>query len=87
MIVNTCGFDSIPADILVFLSNKTLKNALGPSAQLGLSQTFYDLRGGISGGTFTTMMNDIEVVPRLRIIETSKDYALSHGKQNAILHD
>ncbi|KAI0752778.1 Saccharopine dehydrogenase-domain-containing protein [Daedaleopsis nitida] len=78
IIVNTCGFDSIPADILVFLSNKTLKNALGSSAQLGLSQTFYDVRGGLSGGTFATMMNDIEVVPRLRIIESSRDYALSH---------
>ncbi|KAI0800124.1 Saccharopine dehydrogenase-domain-containing protein [Fomes fomentarius] len=60
IIVPACGFDSIPADLLVHLSNRTLKNALGPQAQLGLSQTFYDLVGGVSGGSLATLLTGIE---------------------------
>ncbi|RPD57921.1 hypothetical protein L226DRAFT_538874 [Lentinus tigrinus ALCF2SS1-7] len=80
IIVPACGFDSVPADLLVFLSNRTLKNALGPDAQLGLSQTFYSLKGGISGGTLATMMSDIENVPKFRLIEAQKDYAISQAR-------
>lgn len=80
VIVNTCGFDSIPADILVYLSNKTLKDALGPQAQLGLSQTFYHVRGGTSGGTLNTMISDIEKTPRQVLREANEDYAISQGE-------
>lgn len=79
MIVPTCGFDCIPADILVYLSNRTLKKYLGPDADLGLSQTFYSVEGGMSGGTVATLLSDIEQVPRLRYEEGQKDYALSLG--------
>ncbi len=79
IIVPGCGFDSIPADLLVFLSNRTLKNALGPDAQLGLSQTFYSMKGGISGGTLATLMTEAEIVPKYKLLEAQKDYAVSQG--------
>ncbi|KAI0697401.1 Saccharopine dehydrogenase-domain-containing protein [Cerioporus squamosus] len=80
IIIPACGFDSVPADLLVFLSNRTLKNALGPDAQLGLSQTFYSLKGGISGGTLATMMSDIENVPRFKLYEAQRDYAIAQAR-------
>ena len=80
IIVPACGFDSVPADLLVFLSNRTIKNALGPDAQLGLSQTFYAVKGGISGGTLATMMSDIENVPKFKLFEAQKDYAISQAQ-------
>lgn len=74
-----CGFDSIPADLLVYLSNKTLKSALGPHAQLGLSQSFYSVRGGVSGGSLATLLTGIEQVPSATRSEAAADYALSRG--------
>ena len=79
-----CGMDSIPADILVFLSNRTLKNALGPQAQLGLSQTFYHIKGGFSGGTLATLFAEIEHVPEYFAQETRKDYAISPGAPSRV---
>ena len=79
VIVPACGFDSLPSDLAVFLSNRTLKNALGPQTQLGLSQSFFDVRGAFSGGSFATMVAEIEQVPRGRLAESHKEYALSPG--------
>lgn len=79
IIVPTCGFDCIPADILVFLSNRTLKSILGPDAEPGLSQTFYGVEGGVSGGSIATLMSDIETVPRHVYAAGQRDYALSLG--------
>lgn len=79
VIVPSCGFDSIPADILVYLSSRTLKDALGPEAALGLSQSFYDVAGIASGGSLATLMTEIEKVPRATQIEARSDYALSRG--------
>ena len=83
MIVSSCGFVCIPSDLLVFLSNRTLKSTLGPETQLGLSQTFVDVRGGISGGTFATLMMNIEDVPRDVFHAAEKDYAISQGECRA----
>ncbi|KAI0364951.1 hypothetical protein BV20DRAFT_955237 [Pilatotrama ljubarskyi] len=80
IIVPSCGFDSIPADITVFLSNRTLKNALGTQVQLGLSQSFYSTRIKPSGGTLASFMSTIEAAPPVRVEESIKDYALSPVK-------
>ncbi|KAI1786338.1 Saccharopine dehydrogenase-domain-containing protein [Ganoderma leucocontextum] len=80
VIVSACGFDSIPSDIAVFLANRTLKNALGPQTQLGLSQSFFDVQGGFSGGTMASMAAEIEDVPADIAAESRKDYALSPVK-------
>ncbi|KAI0645103.1 Saccharopine dehydrogenase-domain-containing protein [Trametes meyenii] len=77
IIVPACGLDSIPADITTYLSNRTIKNALGPQAELGLSQTFYSLRTKPSGGSSATLISMLEDVPRLKLEEAQSDYALS----------
>ncbi len=79
VIVPGCGFDSVPSDIAVFLANRTLKNALGPQTQLGLSQSFFNIKGGFSGGTMASMAAEIEVVPADVAEESERDYALSPG--------
>ena len=84
VIVPACGFDSLPSDLAVFLSNRTLKNALGPQTQLGLSQSFFDVKGAFSGGSFATMVAEIEQVPRGRLAESHKEYALSPGTAPAV---
>ncbi|KAI0697402.1 Saccharopine dehydrogenase-domain-containing protein [Cerioporus squamosus] len=77
IIVPTCGFNCIAPDILVFLANRTLKNALGADAELGLSQTFYRIQGGVSGGSISTLLCDMEQVPRRTYERCRADYAIS----------
>ncbi|KAI9067472.1 hypothetical protein FKP32DRAFT_1588577 [Trametes sanguinea] len=77
IIVPACGMDSIPGDINVYLSNQTLKQKLGPQTDLGLSETFYTLRVAPSGGSFATLLSLYEEVPRLKVEEAHRDYALS----------
>ncbi|KAI0828046.1 Saccharopine dehydrogenase-domain-containing protein [Trametes gibbosa] len=77
VIVPSCGLDSLPADITVYLSNRTLKSAFGPRTQLGLSQSFYQVRVKPSGGSLATLITMIEDVPRVRLEESYRDYALS----------
>ncbi|CDO75968.1 hypothetical protein BN946_scf184888.g18 [Trametes cinnabarina] len=77
IIVPACGMDSIPGDITVYLSNRTLKQKLGPETELGLSETFYTLRVAPSGGSFATLMSRFEEVPPTKVKEANSDYALS----------
>ncbi|OSC96785.1 hypothetical protein PYCCODRAFT_1378483 [Trametes coccinea BRFM310] len=77
IIVPACGMDSVPGDIAVYLSNQTLKKKLGPQTDLGLSETFYTLRVAPSGGSFATLLSLYEEVPRLKVQEAHRDYALS----------
>ncbi|KAI0665833.1 hypothetical protein C8Q78DRAFT_1111518 [Trametes maxima] len=62
-----------------YLATKTgaIINALGPQAELGLSQTFYSLRTKPSGGSSATLISMLEDVPRLKLEEAQSDYALS----------
>ena len=74
-IVHTCGFDSIPSDIGVFL----LADAAGKAA---LGRTTFVLkatRGGVSGGTIASMKGMVDEVRRDRAArKTMLDlYALS----------
>ncbi|KAI8978341.1 Saccharopine dehydrogenase-domain-containing protein [Trametes punicea] len=80
IIVPSCGMDSVPADIMVYLSNQTLKKALGPQTELGLSETFYSMRVTPSGGTIATVLNTYEEAPRIQVEEARRDYALSPVK-------
>ena len=76
IIVPQCGYDSIPSDISAFLANKTLK-AHSPSLNLGTSTTAHKIRGGVSGGTFSSAMTAIEEVPRYERKEASLPHSLS----------
>ncbi|EMD32976.1 hypothetical protein CERSUDRAFT_77029 [Gelatoporia subvermispora B] len=83
IIVPACGFDSLPADLLVFLSNNTLKREAGPDTELAHSQTFYSLRGGVSGGTLSTMLTMLDEVPRHIVQESNRPYTLSPAIRGA----
>ncbi|CDO75969.1 hypothetical protein BN946_scf184888.g19 [Trametes cinnabarina] len=88
IIVPACGFDCVPADLAVYLSNQTLKRALGPYTDLGLSQTFYSVNFEFSGGSRATLMSMYEDAPRDKFRESYQDYALSpvRGFRSPCLH-
>ena len=76
IIVPSCGMDSIPSDLSVFLSNKTLKS-LRPPLDIATSTTAFKVRGGISGGTLASFMVFLEEIPKDKIRAASEDYSLS----------
>tara|TARA_B100000575_G_scaffold57829_1_gene43652 strand:+ start:8916 stop:10124 length:1209 start_codon:yes stop_codon:yes gene_type:complete len=59
-IVNSCGYDSIPSDIGVYLINKTMS-----TKNLKISMRVTGTKGGFSGGTYASMNNIM--------LEASKD--------------
>ncbi|TDL16442.1 hypothetical protein BD410DRAFT_622891 [Rickenella mellea] len=77
IIVPSCGFDSIPSDMSVHLSAKTLKTALGPDTTLGESRTIATLHAGVSGGTLASILTGVEEVPRDKLRAARLPYALS----------
>lgn len=81
IIIPACGMDSVPSDVLVHLSAQTLKKHLGPHATIGDSTTAFKLKGGVSGGTLSTVMVMLDEVPRHLMAEASKDWALSAGER------
>ena len=77
VIIPSCGFDSLPSDLAVFLSAKTLKEAAGPSASISESHTSYRLKGLASGGTMHTALAMFDEIPRRRLLEAGKAFSLS----------
>ncbi|KAK7472278.1 hypothetical protein VKT23_000398 [Stygiomarasmius scandens] len=80
IIVPSCGVDSIPSDISVFVANKALKETPSPSNkpfQIESSTTSWTLKGILSYGTFHTLITAMELVPRITLQESRKDYYLS----------
>lgn len=77
-IVHTCGFDSIPSDLGVHVLHKTL------GAMTRATYVVEVLKGGISGGTFASMLNagrGLATNPALRRL-MSDPYALSPDRPN-----
>ena len=75
ILIPGCGFDSVPADTLVYLANKTVKSVLGPSAYIEDSISMYQVKGGVSGGTLATAFSSIEDVPNSIAAEAWKDFS------------
>jgi short subunit dehydrogenase-like uncharacterized protein len=71
--------DSIPSDVSVFLSNKTLKKIAGPDACIENSTTGFRFKGAISGGTLSSAFSAIEDIPRKKFDQSLKPYVLSPG--------
>lgn len=78
LIIPACGFDSIPPDIAVFVSNRYVKAVLGPTTSIEDSVTLYDVQGGFSGGSTDSIISFVEDVPRDTLIESAADYVLCH---------
>lgn len=77
-IIPSCGLDSMPSDIAVYLSSKALKE-ISPDALIDTSTTAFKVKGGASGGTLATAFSSLEEVPKAKREAAKKDYILSPG--------
>ncbi|KAJ7672071.1 Saccharopine dehydrogenase-domain-containing protein [Mycena rosella] len=77
IIVPSCGFDSVPADITTHVSSKTLRDITGEPVDIDTSVSAYVVRGGFSGGTVSTLVTAIEEIPanERRVVRT--EFSLS----------
>ncbi|KAL0957916.1 hypothetical protein HGRIS_000097 [Hohenbuehelia grisea] len=76
IIVPACGMDSIPSDIGVFLSSRTLQR-VKPNSLISSSISAYKIGGGISGGTISTGIVSFEEVPKDKRRIAARPCALS----------
>lgn len=85
LIIPACGFDSVPSDVAVYVSNRYVKSVLGPRTSIEDSVTAYDVKGGFSSGSANSIMALIEDVPREKLVKSAMDYALRHRKQSVCI--
>lgn len=72
--------DSIPSDLSVYLSNKTLKTLVGPDTMIDESTSAFDVLWGASGGSIATLISMLEDVPRFKRTMARTDFVLSNLK-------
>lgn len=77
IIIPSCGFDSIPADLTAYLSAQTLAKASQGTVSVAQSRTSYRFRGGVSGGTMATVLSTLEEMPFARLKAASLPFAIS----------
>lgn len=77
IIIPSCGFDSIPSDLMVYLSAQTLAKATQGAVSVAQSHTSYQLRGGISGGSLGTSLSAFKEVPLAKLRSASVPFAIS----------
>ncbi|KAF7983029.1 hypothetical protein HWV62_24676 [Athelia sp. TMB] len=80
IVVPSSGFDSVPSDAVVFLANKTFKETMGLDTAIENSTTAVKIKGGISGGTLSTIISSMEEVPKDKLRRAARGYALSPVK-------
>lgn len=80
LIIPACGFDSVPPDVAVYVSNRYVKSVLGPKTSIEDSVTAYDVKGGFSGGSTDSIMSLVEDVPRETLVKSVTDYVLRYRK-------
>lgn len=78
LIVPACGFDSIPPDVAVYVSNRYVKSVLGSETSIEDSVTAFDVKGGFSGGSAGAIASFVEDVPRESLIASMGDYVLRY---------
>ncbi|GJE97550.1 saccharopine dehydrogenase-domain-containing protein [Phanerochaete sordida] len=83
IIIPACGFDSVPSDISVYLSNQTLKKVAGPEATIDESVSGFRLKAAISGGSFQTLISMLEEVPLAKLRRAMQNWSLSTAIQGA----
>ncbi|KAF8161736.1 Saccharopine dehydrogenase-domain-containing protein [Mycena galopus ATCC 62051] len=77
IIIPSCGVDSLPADIVAYISSRTLRKHSGQPVNIDTSLSGYSLRGGTSGGTINTGIVLIEQVPKEELRVSSQEYSIS----------
>lgn len=59
-IVPSCGYDSVPSDLGVFVLAQAV--AAAGDGQLGDTTTYASMKGGVSGGTVASMMGQVDSI-------------------------
>ncbi|KAJ7431946.1 Saccharopine dehydrogenase-domain-containing protein [Mycena galericulata] len=77
IIVPSCALDSVPADIIAYISSKTLREISGEPVDIDTSVSAYQAKGGVSGGTIYSAITDIEEVSANDRRAAQAPYALS----------
>jgi len=77
LILPSCGYDSIPSDLSVYLSVRALKAHLGPDIEIGESVSAHKLKGGPSQGTLSTTYTSLAEIPRDKARASMQDHYLS----------
>ncbi|THH20820.1 hypothetical protein EUX98_g8510 [Antrodiella citrinella] len=88
VIIPSCGLDSLPSDLTVFLANKTLKTLVGPETDIETSISAIRLNTAVSAGSFRTFISYFEDVPSFIRQLSRQDFYLSnvHGVPNPPNH-
>ncbi|KAI9332363.1 hypothetical protein BDR26DRAFT_869369 [Obelidium mucronatum] len=73
-IVPSCGFDSLPSDVMAFLLADHF-NKLGKDT-VAVRAAVLDARGGVSGGTLSTVANFVSSIPLSQITKGSDPWIL-----------
>jgi len=77
IIVHSCGFDSIPSDLGAFLAVKYLREKVGAEVKVGKVRSSFKVKDTMSGGTFASALDLLEM-PRNVLSELSSNpYILS----------
>ena len=79
IIVPSCGLESVPSDLCVYIAYKKLRELEGPGVQLEKSVTMDHIGSNMTGGTARTMITMPEVTPKEVLLTAFTPYALSPG--------
>ncbi|KIJ51266.1 hypothetical protein M422DRAFT_223745 [Sphaerobolus stellatus SS14] len=77
IIIPSCGYDSIPSDLSVYLSVKVLKDRLGPETEIGPSVSAHKLKAGVSFGSLSSLYTYLAEIPRYKTMSSLNDHYLS----------
>lgn len=81
IIIPSCGFDSVPSDLSVYLGAKKLKEIEGDKfAGIKNSKTAFKIDGGVSMGTFSSFISFFQDITSTEQWESMLDYSTSPGK-------
>lgn len=82
IVVPSCGLDSVPSDLLVYLSLQTARKHVSHLSNspvyLGRSRTAFDLSmSELSAGSLTSFLGMFDNMPRWKVKQAYSDWALS----------
>ena len=78
LIVNACGFDSMPSEFGPYLASKAFRAAFGDKASLGQSVSACKVKSSVSGGTIDSILTMMDT-PKDQIAAAFEDWSLSPG--------
>jgi hypothetical protein len=79
IIVPACGATSVPLDLLAWLSVRHLKT-IAPGESAGESVSAANAAGGVSGGSWDTLVSVFSEVPKGDLVAARGQYSFSPGE-------